>query len=319
MNGKVLRTILGASVMAGFAAYAAPASAQATRTWVSGVGDDVNPCSRTAPCKTFAGSISKTAAGGEINCLDAGGYGSVTITKSISIVCDTVEGGVLASGTAGITVNGANAVVTLSGLDLDGVGAGTDGIVFTNGTSLVLDNVKIRGFTGFGVRFEPTATATLTVRNAILSNNGATGTVVSGGLLFRPAAGISGNVTISDTQLANNLNFGARVETQGAGSNVNATVAGTIVSNSGTGLFFRAPASLGTVNATVNGATSASNNIGVAANGTGAVARIGNSTISANATGLAAFVGATIASFGDNRLIGNTTNGTFATPIIAKQ
>ena len=36
------------------------AQAQATRTWVSGVGDDVNPCSRTAPCKTFAGAISKT-------------------------------------------------------------------------------------------------------------------------------------------------------------------------------------------------------------------------------------------------------------------
>ncbi len=66
--------------------YAAPAQAQATRTWVSGVGDDVNPCSRTAPCKTFAGAISKTATGGEINVLDHGGYGAVTITKSISII-----------------------------------------------------------------------------------------------------------------------------------------------------------------------------------------------------------------------------------------
>src|SRR5438477_3797204 len=49
------------------------AFAQATRTWVSGVGDDVNPCSRTAPCKTFAGAISKTAGGGEIDVLDPGG------------------------------------------------------------------------------------------------------------------------------------------------------------------------------------------------------------------------------------------------------
>ena len=61
------------------------AHAQATRTWVSGVGDDANPCSRTAPCKTFAGAISKTAAGGEINVLDPGGFGAVTITKSITI------------------------------------------------------------------------------------------------------------------------------------------------------------------------------------------------------------------------------------------
>src|SRR2546426_11184534 len=86
-------------------AFAAVAQAQATRTWVSGVGDDLNPCSRTAPCKTFAGAISKTAAGGEINCLDSGGFGSVTITKSITIKCEGVIAGVLASGTFGININ----------------------------------------------------------------------------------------------------------------------------------------------------------------------------------------------------------------------
>src|SRR5438105_372272 len=83
----------------------APAHAQATRTWVSGVGDDANPCSRTAPCKTFAGAISKTAGFGEINCVDPGGFGAVTITKSISIICDYTEAGVLVSGTNGIIVN----------------------------------------------------------------------------------------------------------------------------------------------------------------------------------------------------------------------
>src|SRR2546421_10988885 len=84
-------------------AIPASASAQATRTWVSGVGDDANPCSRTAPCKTFAGAISKTAAGGEINCLDPGGYGSVTITKSMTIDCD-FTGGVLNSGFNGVII-----------------------------------------------------------------------------------------------------------------------------------------------------------------------------------------------------------------------
>src|SRR3569833_3224253 len=74
-------------------AYAGPAYAQATRTWVSGTGDDANPCSRTAPCKTFAGAISKTAAGGEINCIDTGGYGAVTITKSITIDCTSTDAG----------------------------------------------------------------------------------------------------------------------------------------------------------------------------------------------------------------------------------
>src|SRR5690348_18456548 len=101
------------------------ANAQASRTWVSGVGDDVNPCSRTAPCKTFAGAISKTAANGEINCLDPGGFGAVTITKSIIISCEGVTAGVLVSGTNGIVVSTASTdVVYLRGLDFEGVTTG---------------------------------------------------------------------------------------------------------------------------------------------------------------------------------------------------
>src|SRR5919107_964480 len=117
------RTRFFALCVAAFAAlgFSAPASAQATRTWVSGVGDDVNPCSRTAPCKTFAGAISKTAVGGEINCLDPGGFGAVTITKSMTIDCHYTEGGALAGGN-GIVVNmpATTDVVLLRGLDIFG-------------------------------------------------------------------------------------------------------------------------------------------------------------------------------------------------------
>src|SRR5947209_5662739 len=114
--------ILGALIAGSLSAlsFVSPASAQATRTWVSGVGDDVNPCSRTAPCKTFAGAISKTATAGEINCLDPGGFGTLTITKSIAVVCTGTLGSVLASGVPGITVNGAGAVVIIDGLELEG-------------------------------------------------------------------------------------------------------------------------------------------------------------------------------------------------------
>src|ERR671920_2617707 len=108
-------------------ALAIPSSAfgQATRTWVSGVGDDANPCSRTAPCKTFAGAISKTANGGEINCIDPGGFGGVTITKSLTIKCQYTEGGVLVAGTNAIVVNAAATdKVTLRGLDINGIGTG---------------------------------------------------------------------------------------------------------------------------------------------------------------------------------------------------
>src|SRR5438045_3864257 len=127
MNKMAISTTLLGGIVAAMLSVA-PASAQATRTWVSGVGDDANPCSRTAPCKTFAGAISKTAGGGEINVLDPGGFGGVTITKSITI-SSTFEAGVLVSGTHGIIVNaGANDQVILEGLDIEGLGTGANGV-----------------------------------------------------------------------------------------------------------------------------------------------------------------------------------------------
>src|SRR5947208_9811811 len=115
---KVMRFTMLAGALT--ALVTASAFAQATRTWVSGVGDDVNPCSRTAPCKTFAGAISKTATGGIINVLDPGGFGGVTITKSITIDGSPFMAGVLASGTNGILINAPSGVVTLRGLDIEG-------------------------------------------------------------------------------------------------------------------------------------------------------------------------------------------------------
>src|SRR5881628_3714309 len=121
-------------------AAVAPAHAQATRTWVSGVGDDVNPCSRTAPCKTFAGAISKTAAGGEISALDPGGFGAVTIIKSITISGDGTLAGILAAGVNGIIVNaGASDDVIIRSISIDGTtGAsiGLNGIRFLAGRTL---------------------------------------------------------------------------------------------------------------------------------------------------------------------------------------
>src|SRR5690349_20620755 len=157
-------------------ALATPACAfaQASRTWVSGVGDDINPCSRTAPCKTFAGAISKTNAGGEINCLDPSGYGAVTITKSITIDCAGTLGSILASNANGITVNGANVVVTLRNLSINGSGSGLVGIRLLNGAALHMSNVTINGFStpnGAGVSIEATGGANVYIDNATISGN----------------------------------------------------------------------------------------------------------------------------------------------------
>ena len=123
------------------------ASAQATRTWVSGVGDDANPCSRTAPCKTFAGAISKTAPGGTINCLDPGGFGAVTITKSIVIDCEDTQGSILAAGTSGVIVNAATTdFVLLRGLSIEGANTGLNGVRGLAFGALYIEECAIHGF-----------------------------------------------------------------------------------------------------------------------------------------------------------------------------
>src|SRR5687767_8342177 len=119
MNRKNLISMLFVLLILSLASVA---QAQATRTWVSVVGDDANPCSRTAPCKTFAGAISKTATNGVISTLDPGGFGAVTITKSITIDGSDQIAGVLAAATTGVIINaGATAVVKLRNLEITGV------------------------------------------------------------------------------------------------------------------------------------------------------------------------------------------------------
>ena len=133
----------------GLLLYSTAGHAQATRTWVSGVGDDANPCSRTAPCKTFAGAISKTAAGGEISMLDPGGFGALTITKSITVNGDGTLAGILAAGTNGIIVSStapATAKITLRNISINGAGTGLNGVRVLGGAQTIIDNCSISGF-----------------------------------------------------------------------------------------------------------------------------------------------------------------------------
>lgn len=176
-----IRFALKTFVFVGFIlACATAAQAQATRTWVSGVGDDVNPCSRTAPCKTFAGAISKTADGGEIDCLDPGGFGTVTITKSITIDGQGTLGSILSAGTTGVNANDSASgapmtkVIRLRNLSINGAGTGTIGVNYTSAKSVTIENCiiqNIRGGTGQGIRVNLTADGgQLHVRDSIVSN-----------------------------------------------------------------------------------------------------------------------------------------------------
>ena len=159
------RTALSSALVGGLLAvsfYATPAQAQATRTWVSGVGDDVNPCSRTAPCKTFAGAISKTATGGEISVLDPGGFGAVTITKGMTLNGDGTLAGILnAGGVNGIIVNApATDKVIIRNISLNGAGTGLNGIRIIGGAEVTVDKCTIQGVTANGIEVASTSANT---------------------------------------------------------------------------------------------------------------------------------------------------------------
>lgn len=152
---------LAAGLLASFVA-SAPAYAQASPTWVSGVGDDANPCSRTAPCKTFAGAISKTIAFGEINCLDPGGFGAVTITKSITLNCSATLGSVLVAGTNGIVVSAAATdKIILRNIQIQGLqGSATPGLAgvkIISAASVSIENCVIQQFSQAGISDTRTA------------------------------------------------------------------------------------------------------------------------------------------------------------------
>src|SRR5215210_7589616 len=174
MKKTTLLTVLG--TMGILLLLATSARAQATRTWVSGVGDDVNPCSRTAPCKTFAGAISKTATNGEINVLDPGGFGTLTITKGITVDGTAVAGGNLAGAISGFTVNittnlaSDNVIIRHIEINGNSVAGGFHGIRFLDGNSLVVEDCKIQQFSGSGISVTTAANSFTFVRNTVIAN-----------------------------------------------------------------------------------------------------------------------------------------------------
>ena len=314
----VMRLGAGFGLLLMLSLSAAPAYAQ-TRTWVSGVGDDVNPCSRTAPCKTFAGAISKTAAGGEINCLDSGGFGALTITKSISVVCEGVVGGVLVSGTNGFLINAAATdVVVLRGLDFEGVGTGLNGIKFLSGAVLHVDNCRIRNFTtvgGWGILFTPSAAAELYVTNTIISRSGLTSD--GGGILVKAAAGSTSKATINQSNVQNNL-FGIKADGTGsAGGVINMTIRDTAsAGNTSNGIVGTTPAGGAAIVMIVDRSESSHNaGFGIVADGAATTIRVGASSITGNATGVGATNGAVLRSYKTNEIDGNTSDGTPVTAV----
>lgn len=284
MRSPTRAALAAFTTLAAVALLPATALGQATRTWVSGVGDDVNPCSRTAPCKTFAGAISKTAAKGEINVLDPGGFGAVTITKAIHIRARGFTAGVLT--TAGNAINvaaGANDRVTLSGLDINGLDTATNGVKFTSGKVLRIEKSQIYGFAGSGVRMDTTtANSRLIIQDTDIHDN----TAGNGVTVFPSASGTS--ATIRRSSIDDNASGVAAVGT----------------SQSALINLFRSEVT--------------DNLNGVLSQGSLADVRIGSNSVSGNTAGLVILSSGKITSFGNNQVVGNGTDGAPTNSVLPK-
>jgi len=287
------------------------ANAQATRTWVSGVGDDANPCSRTAPCKTFAGAISKTAPSGEISVLDPGGFGTVNITKALTINGDGTLAAILNSGVTGIIVNaGANDVVYIRNISINGAGTGLNGIRYIAGKALHVENCNIYGQgnntagNGNGIIVALTATAgNVFVKDTNIKTCAVTGISVATTTGF--VAGVLDNVRLEGLPTGAVIGNNAFVSIRNSLINL-CTSTGVSITGSGTptGSFD---------NVMINNNPTA---INVGASG---IINLSSSVLENNTTAIvSAAPQANLRSSGNNRLLGNVSDGAALQVILQK-
>ena len=312
MHRATMSAVLLASAVTAILS-AVPANAQATRTWVSRNGSDSDPCSRTLPCKTFTGALSKTSINGEISCADSGGYGPVTINKSVTIDCTGTYASILAggvTGTTGVTVNIAPSVndphrsVRLRGISINGTGpvgmagtrTGIDGVRVVQATSVFVEDAVIGEFTQQGVEVAASASVNLTLDNVLIRNANGAGVLLatSGGQVVASL----NNVRIDGTPVGLSASGLARANLRNVMLAHNTTGlrtvnADNIVNVDNMKVSFSATGVLGSAGSTI---------------------RIANSTITQNVTGLNAS-GGSIVSMADNSLTGNTTDGTFTNTV----
>jgi hypothetical protein len=295
-----LPTIAGALFALGVSA--APVHAQALRTCVSGRGTDSGDCTRAAPCRTLAFAITQTVAGGEIDVLDPAGYGTVTITKAISIINDGVG---VAGITAGVAINaGATDSVHLRGLTIEALLIGSIGIQFNTGGNLAIENCAVRNFAKVGINISPSTTSSFSVANTIASGNGGTGIIIAPtgsavvkGVLSKVTAndnffgisvdgevttGASLNVTIVDSEASNNVGPGVVANSSDGNAPTAVMVRNVVASNNGTGLEADTNATL----------------------------LVAHSVVTGNGTGVNTSVGGAIQSYGDNDIDGNANDNT---------
>lgn len=285
------------------AAHAAPPSnpspTSQTRTYVSGTGSDNNPCTVSSPCKTFQAALALTVAGGEIYVLNSANYGSVTINKSVSITSEGAVAGVLATSGTAIAINaGPNDVINLRGLIIDGGNSGAVGIHYTSGQSLNIQKTTVRNFSNVGVSFTPTVSSTISASELTVTGNKNNGILISTAATSSAVSGVLSKIMSTKNGVGILVN----------GLTANVTVTDSVSSNNDYGIGGGGSAVM------VRNSTLSSNAVGLTADQS-AIVRIGQSTITANGVGSTATNGGLVQSYGNNNIVGNTSNGTLTSTL----
>ncbi len=299
-----------AAVGLALAATLLAAPAQAQRVFVSAAGVDTNPCTFAAPCRSFAQAFATAPANGEIDVLDPGGYGALTINKAISIQGHGFSGISVAGGGIGITINASSTdTVNLNGLLIDGNNVGTTGIKFNTGKSLTVENCTIRHLTGDGIDFIPPSPCcdvsqknNLLVSNTLVADNNGNGIVAAVG----GSQGVGTiNAAFNHVELSDNGGDGLYVNTNNGigGFGLNATVAESVAANNG-GIGFHANADESSATLMVFHCVAANNGTGLVSDNNGAI-RIAQSMVTGNNKG---WVGSFVSSYADNYIDFNLGN-----------
>jgi hypothetical protein len=326
-------SLLALSAMLFVCLLASSAQAQVTRTFVSGTGSDSYPCTYTQPCRYFTSAIAALpAGGGEVDVLDPGSYGQITITNSVSIVGRGWTTITSTNTTAAITITGSG-TVSIIGVQLDGGGTGEYGIDFTGSGTLHVQDSVIRNFSGTGIYFDPSAPSQVFVSDTLLADNsygfyvytpsssiGVTGALdhvkaennAFNGFLISVSAPTS--LSISNSIAANSLNISTSCGLSASGESASAiatiNVSDSTIENNSNGICANFYSTITVRSSTVAGST----NTGVYAISTDATMWVTRSTITGNVTGVSATAGGVVYSFGDNNLFNNPTEGSFTSP-----
>jgi hypothetical protein len=288
--------LLTAMIVLSLPAQAAPL----TRTFVSAAGSDSDPCTITQPCASFAHAYSLTAANGIVAALDPGKYGPLTITGPITINGNGWSAITAPAAGDGIDINASGSDnVALIGLEIDGAGAGYNGIVLNSAGSLTITDCVVQNFTigsgisGNGITIATTSgTVSFVIRDSTFSNNAADG------ILYIPQSQSSATVSgvIDHVTATGNGDAGIQlVASNMTSASLVATISRSVASNNDSGIIVVVEFnSTATIEAFIDNTTVSGNGTGSGLNSTGggivaggpARVLLGRSVITGNSNGI---------------------------------